>query len=283
MTSNLLPHDARPIGVFDSGVGGLSVLNVLIKNFPSENFVYLGDTARLPYGSKSPATIQKYVIQNINYLVKHQNIKAIVVACNSASTVLPTALTDLNFKYDIPILGVIGPGAKSAYKSTKNKKIGLWATRATVKQGSYEKALKDLDPAVKVFQVPCPLLVPLVEEGLWDHPITEATIDLYLSNLKNTHIDTLILGCTHYPFIRKKIEDQILKQNLNIQIVDSAEAVSADLRLAFEQKILTKNNSETNIKLLLTDEASHFMDLVLKTFPDWKNIKFQLIDLQQIV
>jgi glutamate racemase len=127
-----MSSDPRPIGVFDSGVGGLSVLSVLIKNFPSENFVYLGDTARLPYGSKSPATIQKYVTQNINYLVKHQDVKAVVIACNSASTVL----NDLDLKLSIPIFGVILPGAKTAYHTSKNKKIGLWATRATVKQGS---------------------------------------------------------------------------------------------------------------------------------------------------
>ncbi len=283
MTLKSTSSDPRPIGVFDSGVGGLSVLNVLIKKFPTENFVYLGDTARLPYGSKSPGTIQKYVIQNINYLVKNQDIKAIVVACNSASTVLSSALDELNFNYTIPILGVIGPGANAAYKSTKNKKVGLWATRATVKQGSYEKALKLLDPDVEVFQIACPLLVPLVEEGLWDHAITEATIDLYLTQLKGTGVDTLILGCTHYPFIRKKIEAQILKHGLKIGIVDSAEAVSEELFQAFEKQILLKNQQTPNIKLLLTDEASHFMDLVLKTFPDWKNIKFQLIDLQQIV
>ncbi len=305
--SNLkLNLDPRPIGVFDSGVGGLSVLNHLIQTFPNESFVYLGDTARLPYGSKSPTTIQRYVTQNINYLIEKQNIKAVVVACNSASTVLK----DIDIESKISIFGVIIPGSKAAFETTKNKKIAIWATRATVKQESYSKALKDLDSKIKSFQVPCPLLVPIVEEGLWDSPITDSIIDLYLNQLKDTDVDTLILGCTHYPFIRKSIEARIVKQgsklNLKLNIVDSAKALSDELETAFKTKKIiaatdlktnnskvgrksSKANSKDNldlkpeIKLLLTDEASHFMTLVLKTFPDWKNIKFQLIDLHQIV
>ena len=296
--------DPRPIGVFDSGVGGLSVLNQLLINFPNESFVYLGDTARLPYGSKSSQTIARYVTQNINYLIKNQNIKAIVVACNSASTVL----SDVVINSDIPIFGVIEPGAAAALASTKNHKIAVWATRATIEKQSYAKALKKIDPNVEVTSVPCPLIVPLVEEGLWDGEITDAVIDLYLHELHGTDVDTLILGCTHYPFIKAALQARIkayskaikpedgetsklvnsefksLKLiNSHLKIVDSAEAICLNLKTAFkEEKIKSSKNSQT-LSLLLTDEASHFMNLVAKSFPDWKNIKFQLIDLHQIV
>lgn len=283
----MIQSDPRPIGVFDSGVGGLSVLSQLIQSFPSESFVYLGDTARLPYGSKSPQTITHYVNQNINYLIKKQNVKAIIVACNSASTVLDHIVPHPQ----IPIFGVIKPGAKSAQNVTRNKKIAIWATRATVSQNSYKKALLDLDPQIETYSVTCPLLVPLVEEGLWEGPITEAIVDLYLNELKNTFVDTLILGCTHYPFIRSTIEKRIAfysqkdssffanKAHDHFHIVDSALAICDELQEAFDKKTLTKSNTDQNLSLLLTDEASHFMNLVLKSFPHWKNIDFQVVDI----
>lgn len=288
--------DSRPIGVFDSGVGGLSVLSQLMANFPEESFVYLGDTARLPYGSKSSQTIARYVTQNINYLVNNQDIKAVVVACNSASTVI----NDVKIESPIPIFGVIRPGARAAYEITKNQKVAVWATRATIAKGSYAKALEEFNPKIKVTSIACPLLVPIVEEGLWQGPITDAVVDLYLQELSESDVDTLILGCTHYPFLRETIESRVrlktaqsrtdlLKSNsptiLNpdLKIVDSAQAICQNLRNAFlEQKLLNSKNDQT-LSVLLTDEASHFMNLVAKSFPDWKNIKFQLIDLHQIV
>lgn len=304
--------DPRPIGVFDSGIGGLSVLNHLMHTFPEEHFVYLGDTARLPYGSKSPSTIQKYVKQNINYLLKKQNIKSLVVACNSASAVLNQIQLDseTDFKMGISpsLFGVITPGASAASQMTKNKKVAVWATRATVNQKSYEVALKKMDPEIQVFQIPCPLLVPLVEEGLWDHPITSAAIDLYLKPLNGQDVDTLVLGCTHYPFLRDSIEKQILKHNLKIRLVNSEMALSENLREAMtapstlmspsskpktdrlqttsdriENTSVNIQKTSDRLQILLTDEASHFMNIVLKTFPEWQNVKFQLIDLQQIV
>jgi glutamate racemase len=284
--------DSRPIGVFDSGVGGLSVLSQLIQSFPQESFVYLGDTARLPYGSKSPQTIQRYVTQNINYLVKNQNIKAVVIACNSASTVL----SEIKIEEAVPVYGMIIPGAKAAYQATKNKKIAIWATRATVKQNSYKKELLNLDTEIQSYSIACPLLVPLVEEGLWEGTITESIIDMYLQQLDQTDVDTLILGCTHYPFIRNAIEKRIKfyadkipgtprspSLNPNLKIVDSAKAICEELSHAFETNRILRSPESNDLNLLLTDEASHFMNLVLKTFPSWKNIKFQLIDLHQIV
>lgn len=286
MSQHTQKFDPRPIGVFDSGVGGLSVLSQLTDCFPNESFVYLGDTARLPYGSKSPQTIKHYVTQNINYLIKNQNIKAVVIACNSASTVL----ADVQLVDNIPVYGVIKPGARAAQAMTKNNRVAVWATRATVKQNSYDKALKDLDSKIESHSVPCPLLVPLVEEGLWEGPITESVVDMYLEKLQGTNVDTLILGCTHYPFIRKTIKERAKffaeknkSLNSELNIVDSAQAVCDDLDSAFKNGTLLKSNTEPDLSLLLTDEATHFMDLVLKTFPNWKNVRFQLIDLHQIV
>lgn len=284
-------NDSRPIGVFDSGVGGLSVLKELTQSFPKESFVYLGDTARLPYGSKSPQTIKKYVLQNINYLIKNQNIKAVVVACNSASTVL----NEIETKESVPTFGVIEPGAKAALKMTKNKKIAVWATRATTLQGSYEKSLKKQDPRVQCFSIACPLLVPLVEEGIWDGPIAENIIDMYLSKMNEAEVDTLILGCTHYPFIKDLLNERLkfysnlstssklIHLNPDLQIVDSAKSVCEDLKLALASGSIKPSKLEQSLSFLFTDEATHFMDLALKSTLNWKNTKFQLIDLHQIV
>lgn len=276
--------DSRPIGVFDSGVGGLSVLSTLIEHFPKENFVYLGDTARLPYGSKSPSTIKKYVTQNINYLIKHQKIKAVVIACNSASTVLEDINIDVDKSIGIPIFGVIKPGAKSALKSSKNNSIAIWSTRATAKQGNYKKELLKLNPEVRCLSTSCPLIVPLVEEGFWEGPITDAILNSYIEPLKQSDADTLILGCTHYTFIKNALK-KVLQQNGmgHLVIVDSTQELCKDIEVAFSSHHVDPGSNKEQLSVLLTDEASHFMDLVLKTFPDWKNINFQLIDLQQIV
>lgn len=299
-----MAFDNRPIGVFDSGIGGLSVLSHLIQNFPNESFVYLGDTARLPYGSKSPQTIKHYVTQNINYLLSHHDVKAVIIACNSASTVLRDPDFSLIFKSKLNhIFGVIRPGSQAANALTQNNKIAIWATRATIKQDSYKKTLQELNPKIECVSVACPLLVPLVEEGLWQGPITDAVIDLYLKQLDETDVDTLVLGCTHYPFIKSTIENRIKTHldsnsdvseryilNPKLKIADSGLAVSNHLIQTFQSQTLLEADPEMNtqanepeLRLLLTDEASHFMDLVLKAFPGWKNVKFQLIDLHQIV
>ncbi len=287
----MIVDDSRPIGVFDSGVGGLSVLKELTKTFPNESFVYLGDTARLPYGSKSAQTIKKYVLQNIKYLIKFQDIKAVVIACNSASTVL----SDLEFWEDLPLFGVIEPGAKVAVATTKNKKIAVWATRATTLQGSYEKAINFYDSKIQCTTIACPLLVPLVEDGHWEGPIVDSIIDLYLMKMNKTEADTLILGCTHYPFIKNTIEkrihhhcsskhaDKVVSLNPKLKIVDSAKSLCGDLKLSFNSGLIKKSAKDQSLSFLFTDEATHFMDLALKSTLDWKNIKFQLIDLHQIV
>lgn len=190
-----------PIGVFDSGVGGLTVAREIMRNLPAERIVYFGDTARVPYGSKSRETILRYSRQIIRFL-KTQEVKAIVVACNTASAL---ALETVEQELDIPIIGVIKPGAKVAVEATKNKRIGVIGTRATISSGLYPSLIAQRNPDISVFSCACPLFVPLVEEGWAKDPLTEEVARRYLRELKEKDVDTLILGCTHYPLLRSMI------------------------------------------------------------------------------
>lgn len=209
------------IGVFDSGVGGLTVLNALKRRWPGENFVYLADTARLPYGSKSLHTIHQYAEQNIRYLQKF-SVKAVVVACNSAST----AILEQPINSAIPILNVVAPGARKAVESSKLKRIGVLGTRATVLSEAYPHAILRLAPEALVFQQACPLWVPLVEEGWIDDPITNLIVYRYINNLVHENIDTLILGCTHYPALKNSIQKVVGRE---IQLIDSSLGLIEDL------------------------------------------------------
>lgn len=192
-----------PIGVFDSGIGGLTVAREIMRNLPSEKIVYFGDTARLPYGSKSKDTIIRYSRQIVRFL-QSRKVKAIVVACNTASAL---ALDTLEKEIDIPIIGVVKPGARVATQATVSKRVGVIATEATIRSGLYTKLIQEIDPEITVIGKPCPLFVPLVEEGWRKDPITEMIARRYLKELQEQDIDTLILGCTHYPLLRKLIGD----------------------------------------------------------------------------
>ena len=180
--------DSRPIGVFDSGIGGITVLRELVRSFPTENFIYLGDTARLPYGSKSAATVRNYSVQNMKFLIS-RDVKAIVVACNTAST----QIFENTFE-NCPVYNVIDPGSKLAAEQTKNKKVGVLATRATVKAKSYTDKIKAIDSEIEVLSQACPLFVPLAEEGWNEDPITNLIAFRYLQNLKAAEVDTVVLG-----------------------------------------------------------------------------------------
>ena len=190
-----------PIGVFDSGVGGLTVAREIMRQLPEERMVYFGDTARVPYGSKSRDTITRFVRQIIAFL-KTRQVKAIVFACNTASAY---ALDTIEKEIDLPIIGVVRPGARTAVKATKNKKIGVIATDATINSGLYTEFIQAIDPEIQVYSKACPLFVPLVEEGLIHDFVTEEIARRYLSRFKEDEIDTLILGCTHYPLLRSLI------------------------------------------------------------------------------
>ncbi len=239
-----------PIGVFDSGLGGLTVLRHLRERFPHEDFVYLGDTARIPYGSKSPRTIQKYLAQNLAFL-NRLPVKAVVVACNSGSTQAHTV------KSDVPLYDVIGPGALCASLTTKSKRIGVVATRATVLSECYPNEIHKLKPEIQVFQQACPLLVPLVEEGWDDDPITNLVVYRYLSPLLASNIDTLILGCTHYPILKKAFNKAL---GGRVQTVDSAEAIGDQIERDFQlHKLPAKHDGRTGtFKLYTTDVSDTF-------------------------
>lgn len=192
--------DNRPIGVFDSGLGGLTVLKEIMEQMPLESVVYFGDSGRAPYGTKSRETITKYTFQDIRFLL-NQDIKMIVIACNTASA---SSYEPVKTSFDFPVIEVIQPGAAAAVRETRNKRVGVIGTTATINSGAYEKAIHKIDPAIEVFSRACPLFAPLVEEGAgwWDNDIACRIAEEYLVPLKGKEIDTLVLGCTHYPLLQ---------------------------------------------------------------------------------
>ena len=216
------------IGIFDSGVGGLTVFKEIAKEFPNTDIYYLGDTARVPYGNKSKETIIRYSLECGEFL-RSLNIDVLVIACNTASSY---ALPILKKYLDIPVIGVILPGVKTALKETKNKKIGVIGTTATIRSNSYKRLLLESDNSLQIFQKPCPLFVPLVEEGMLNNHIAKLVVKEYLDELINKGIDTLILGCTHYPLLK----DTIKFLYPNIKIVDSSKATAQFLKEIYKPK-----------------------------------------------
>jgi len=207
-------NKTNPIGFFDSGIGGLTVVKSVTSLMPNENIVYFGDTARVPYGSKSNDTVVEYSIQAANFLLR-KNIKLLIVACNTASSV---ALTELRKFLTVPVIGMIEPGSRMALSESKNKQIGVIGTRATINNKAYAHELKKLNPKVKVYEQACPLFVPLAEEGWLDHKATELIAKTYLAKMKEHKIDSLILGCTHYPILKDIIQKVVGK---GVKLIDS--------------------------------------------------------------
>ena len=190
-----------PVGVFDSGIGGLTVVHAIRRLLPRENLVYLGDTARTPYGTKSPDTVRRYAFESCDFLME-KGVKALVIACNTVSAV---ALEAVARKYPVPVVGVIEPSVAEALRLSGSKRIGVIATAATIKSGAYTRALRKREPKVEVYTRACPLFVPLVEEGWVDNDVARRTAEIYLASLRQSGIDTLLLGCTHYPLLRDLI------------------------------------------------------------------------------
>lgn len=248
--------DERPIGIFDSGIGGLTVLRELRREIPNENLVYFGDTARVPYGTKSKETITRFSIDNVTFLQGFQT-KLIVVACNTASSL---ALDTLRNEFNLPIIGVIEPGAREALARTKNGRIGVIGTKATIGSGAYEACLKKLDPKLKVFSEACPLFVPFVEEGWLDGDIVEKVARTYLNGMKSFGVDTLILGCTHYPLLNGVIQATIGE---NVHLVNSAKETAKEARLLLKRsEILSKRKKEEQeTQFFVSDEPEPFRAL----------------------
>ncbi len=250
---------SAPIGVFDSGLGGLTVLKELAQRLPNEHFVYLGDTARLPYGSKSINTIYKYAEQNIEFLLKH-DVKAVVAACNSASSAL---LSFTGKDFSVPVINVIEPASQSALTTTITNNIAVLGTRATVQQNVYEQVITKNNPKVNVHSMACPLFVPFIEEGLIEDPLMNLVIHRYLSPLLATSMDTLILGCTHYPLVKKQIQKVI---GSYVQVIDSAPAVADILlhKMGSGSLIANTEAEPQKIDLCITDINSRFEEVATR-------------------
>jgi len=251
----------KPIGVFDSGIGGLTVLKALKKLMPKENFIYFGDTARVPYGNKSPKTIVNYSIENTAFLVS-KGIKALVVACNTSSCY---SIETLKRKFNIPVIGVVKPASLKAVLVSKRKQIGVIGTTSTINSGKYKEEIFKfykkyypyLNGKLKIYQKACPLFVPLVEEGLHNSNIAYQTANLYLNELKGK-VDTLVLGCTHYPLLKGVIQD-ILP---NVKIIDSAYQTALALRnFLIKFNLLNDKNKNPYLKIYVSDKNDNFVRL----------------------
>jgi glutamate racemase len=251
--SSTVDLTTQPVGVFDSGIGGLTVVHALRKALPAEDIFYLGDTARLPYGTKNQATIERYSLE-IAGLLLSERAKIIVVACNTATAL---ALPRLQDTLRVPVIGVIAPGARAAVKTTKSGRIGVIGTRATMTSGAYEQTILALRPDATVISQPCPLLVPLIEEGMLQGAIAEEILHLYLDPLLVERVDTLVLGCTHYPLLASLISEIVGK---GITLVDSAENCAiAVAQLLKELNLLNRSNELGNLDVALTDESNPFL------------------------
>lgn len=253
MTKGVSADGARPIGVFDSGIGGLTVVSALRTLLPHESIYYLGDTARVPYGGKSETTVQRYSLE-IGTLLLEEKAKTVVVACNTASAL---ALSQLEKSLPVPVTGVILPGARAAIAKTRAGHVGVIGTRATIKSGAYERALRSLNSGVQVTARACPLLVPLIEEGWLEKAITDDIIMQYLGPLVEEGIDTLVLGCTHYPLLRNAIA-RLLGDG--VALVDSAENCASAVReLLIRENLSAPETNSGKLQVALTDPPDNFL------------------------
>lgn len=254
-----------PVGVFDSGVGGLTVAREIMRQMPEERIVYFGDTARVPYGSKSKDTIVRYSRQIIRFL-RTQGVKAIVIACNTASAY---ALETVAAESDIPIIGVINAGARTAVHATRNGKIGVIGTEGTIGSGIYAEVMREMRPDIEVVGKPCPLFVPLVEEGLLHDSVTDEIASRYLSVLKGKYIDTLVLGCTHYPLLRSTL-GRLMGDA--VTLVNPAYETAIELKALLEEQGLSRDSSAAaegeKYRFFVSDLAEKFTDFATSILPD---------------
>lgn len=252
-----------PIGIFDSGVGGLTVAREIMRQMPDERIVYFGDTARVPYGNKSCSTVIRFTRQIIRFLLA-QEVKAIVIACNTATAY---ALEHVEKELSIPIIGVIHAGSETAIHSTKNGKIGIIGTEGTIRSGVYTKVMKEMRPDIEVTGKPCPLLVPLVEEGLLHDSVTDEIASRYLSELKGKYIDTLVLGCTHYPLLRSTIGRLMGPE---VALVNPAYETALELKQILEEKSLLcgpESGAEEKYQFYVSDLAEKFTSFAASILP----------------
>jgi glutamate racemase len=246
---------SKPIGIFDSGIGGLTVVRAVHRRLPHENIVYFGDTARVPYGPKSPQVVREYAAQDVDFLVS-QDVKMVIVACNTVSSV---ALDVVQRHAKVPVVGVIVPGAEAAVQATQGKRVGVIGTRATIDSNAYLNAISGIDPEVQVSSRACPLFVPLAEEGLVDHAATDLIAKEYLFPFRLERIDTLILGCTHYPLLRDPIGRCF---DADVRLIDSGEAAAEKAgQILTERGLRNPSDQSANLLFYVSDIPAKFSEI----------------------
>lgn len=246
-------RSAAPIGVFDSGIGGLTVVRELMKQLPNESIIYFGDTARVPYGPKSPDTVLRYSREIVEFL-EGEGVKAVVVACNTATA---HALPALRAENDLPIVGVIEPGSRAAARATRSGSVGVIGTQGTIKSRAYERAIAAAVPTAKITAIACPLFVPLVEEGWLEKKVTTMVAREYLEPMKEASVDTLVLGCTHYPLLKRMIGDVVGRE---VKLIDSAEETAAETARTLNAAGLAHEVADSaRYRFIASDAAEQFL------------------------
>jgi glutamate racemase len=253
------PGSAAPIGVFDSGLGGLTVAHAIMRQLPSESLIYFGDTARVPYGPKSPETVRRYSREICTFLLE-QGVKAIVVACNTATA---HALPALREELDVPVLGVVEPGARAAVRATLTRHIGVIGTAGTIRSQAYVRAIHAEAPEARVTALACPLFVPLVEEGWTNHEAAHLIAEEYLRPFVEDAVDTLVLGCTHYPLLKPLIGEIVGR---SVRLIDSAEETAADTRRMLDASGLAATDGEPSYRFIASDDPQQFLTLGRRFF-----------------
>ena len=266
-------YDNRPIGVFDSGVGGLTVVKQLMKKLPSENIIYFGDTARIPYGTKSEEIVRRFALEDSFFLLE-KNVKMVIVACNTASSV---AVNMLQTILDVPVIGVIEPGAEAAVRNSRNRKIGVIGTAATIRSSSYRKKVLQSSNKAQVISQACPLFVSLVEEGWIEDEATILIARRYLQTMIENHVDTLILGCTHYPLLKNTIQ-KVLGDN--VRLIDSGVETAITVAKILEEKRMLANPDQiAKNKFYLSDMPYKFQEIaerfLERTIPHVETVNFE--------
>ena len=250
----IVDRSSAPIGVFDSGLGGLTVAHAIMRQLPAESLIYFGDTARVPYGPKSPDTVRRYSREISAFLIE-QGVKAIVVACNTATA---HALPALREELDVPVIGVVEPGARAAVRATRTGHIGVIGTAGTIRSQAYVRAIHAENPDLRVTALACPLFVPLVEEGWTNHEATHLVAEEYLAPFVKDPIDTLVLGCTHYPLLKPVIGEIVGR---SVRLIDSAEETAADARRMLAANDLTAAAGEGAYRFVASDDPQQFLTL----------------------
>lgn len=266
--------DNRPIGVFDSGMGGLTVLKEIMGLLPAESIVYFGDCGRIPYGTKSKETVVKYTFQDIRFLLS-QDIKMIIIACNTASAF---SYDQVRNNFDIPVIEVIRPGSAAAVRETRNKRVGVIGTTGTINSGLYEKIIKDIDSSIEVYSRACPLFVQLAEEGWWENDIARRIAEEYLLPLKEKKIDTLVLGCTHYPLLQKAISQVMGKE---IKLVSSGQEVAKVVGQLITQRKINRDDSIKPVYRYYTSDSVEKFEELGSSFLGRKIYSAEKIDIEK--